>query len=120
MPVYVLDLFTEFRALTNGLRTISGNGLLGALAYFGIEAMDAAEKDDMRALALRGGPWSAEERASLLNYCESDVISLRKLLGAMQSRIDFPRALLRGRFMKAAASIEWTGVPINTSAQFVA
>jgi DNA polymerase I len=116
MPVYVLDLFTEFRDLTNGLRTISGNGLLGALAYFGIEAMDAAEKDEMRALALRGGPWSAEERSALLAYCESDVISLRKLLGAMEPRIDFPRALLRGRFMKAAAWIEWNGVPINTTA----
>jgi DNA polymerase-1 len=116
MPRYVLDLFTEFRALTNGLRTISGNGLLGALAYFGIEAMDAAEKDEMRALALRGGPWSAQERAALLEYCESDVIALKNLLGATGSRIDFPRGLLRGRFMKAAASIEWTGVPINIDA----
>src|SRR5262245_56338230 len=113
MPIYVLDLFTEFRALTNGLRTISGNGLLGALAYFGLEAIGAAEKDDMRALALRGGPWSAQERAALLAYCESDVIALKKLIRAMEPRIDFPRALLRGRFMKAAALIEWTGVPIN-------
>src|SRR5262249_41524246 len=116
MPFYVLDLFTEFRVLTNGLRTISGNGLLGALAYFGLEAMDAAEKDEMRALALRGAPWSAEERVALLDYCESDVIALRKLLPVMESKIDFPRALLRGRFMKAAAAIEWNGIPINVGA----
>ena len=116
MPIYVLDLFAEFRTLTNGLRTISGNSLLGALAYFGIEAMDAAEKDDMRTLALRGGPWSAEERAALLDYCESDVIALKKLLRVMEPRIDFPRALLRGRFMKAAALMEWAGVPINIDA----
>jgi hypothetical protein len=33
----------------------------------------------------------------------------------MLSRIDLPRALLRGRYMAAAARIEWTGVPIDAS-----
>ena len=32
----------------------------------------------------------------------------------MLPRIDLPRALLRGRFMKAAAAIEWNGIPIDT------
>ena len=32
----------------------------------------------------------------------------------MLPRIDLPRALLRGRFMKAAAAIEWNGMPIDT------
>ena len=36
MPARVLDLFTEFRCLTNGGATVAGNGLLGALAYFGL------------------------------------------------------------------------------------
>jgi hypothetical protein len=53
MPARVLDLFCEFRNLTNGSETISGNSLLGALAYFGLSAIDAAEKRDMRELALR-------------------------------------------------------------------
>ena len=34
-PERILDLFTEFRARTNGLDTPTGNSLLGALAYFG-------------------------------------------------------------------------------------
>ena len=34
---------------------------------------------------------------------------------AMLPRIDLPRALLRGRFMKAAAPIEWNGTPIDTA-----
>jgi hypothetical protein len=40
---------------------------------------------------------------------------LEQLLAAMLSRIDLPHALLRGRFMKAAAAIEWSGVPIDTA-----
>ena len=40
---------------------------------------------------------------------------LERLLLAMLPRIDLPRALLRGRFMKAAAAIEWNGTPIDTA-----
>ncbi|MCH7914289.1 MAG: DNA polymerase I [Deltaproteobacteria bacterium] len=116
MPKYVLDLFAEFRVLTNGLSTPSGNGLLGALAYFGIDGMDVFVKEEMRQLALRGGPWTKEERQMLLDYCESDVVALPKLLGTMDPKIDLPRALLRGRYMKAAARMEWNGVPINVEA----
>ena len=32
----------------------------------------------------------------------------------MEAGIDLPRALLRGRYMAAAAAIEWNGVPIDT------
>ena len=116
MPIYVLDLFAEFRVLTNGLVTPSGNGLLGALAYFGIDGMDVFEKEEMRQLAMRGGPWTKEECQALLDYCESDVVALQKLLDIMAPKIDLPRAMLRGRYMKAAASIEWNGVPINVEA----
>ena len=113
LPCYVLDLFVEFRVLTNGLQTPCGNGLLGALAYFGSDSIEAAEKEQMRALAMRDGPFTPEEKLALLDYCESDVVALKKLLSAMESRIDLPRALLRGRYMRAAANIEWTGVPVN-------
>ena len=41
--------------------------------------------------------------------------ALERLLPAMLPHIDLPRALLRGRFMKAAARIEWNGVPIDTT-----
>ena len=87
MPERILDLFTEFRARTNGLDTPAGNSLLGALAYFGLDGMGAAEKGDMRDLILRGGPWSDAERFAILNYCEGDVDALRRLLVSMSSKL---------------------------------
>ena len=110
-PRYVLDLFTEFRARINGVQ--GGARLVNAAAYFGIDAITVTAKQDMVSSILRGGPWSAEEQADILDYCESDVVLLERLLPAMLPRIDLPRALLRGRFMKAAAAIEWNGTPID-------
>jgi DNA polymerase I len=115
MPERILDLFTEFRAMTNGLDTPAGNSLLGALAYFGLDGIGGAEKDEMRALILRGGPWSEAERLAILDYCEGDVDALRRLLVAMLSKLDLPRALLRGRYMAAAAAMEYAGTPIDIS-----
>ena len=114
MPARILDLFCEFRNVTNGLPTPCGAGLLGALAHYGLDAMGAAEKDSMRDLAIRGGPYTDTERTALLDYCQSDVDSLARLLPIMLPDIDLPRALLRGRYMAAAARMEWCGVPIDT------
>jgi DNA polymerase-1 len=114
VPERVLDLFTEFRNLTNGLPTISGAGLLGALAHHGLDGIGAVEKDEMRDLVLRGGPWTETEQAAILDYCESDVAALARLLPAMLPSIDLPRALLRGRYMSASARMERSGVPIDT------
>jgi hypothetical protein len=115
-PVRILDLFAEFRCLTSGLPVPCGNGLLGALAYFGLDGLAAAEKDTLRQLAMRGGPYSGAEQTALLDYCQSDVDALARLLPAMLPKIDLPRALLRGRYMAAAARMEWSGVPIDTEA----
>jgi DNA polymerase family A len=115
LPVYVLDLYAEFRCLTNGRALLCGSSLLGALSAFGLGGLDAGEKEDMRALAIRGGPYSSEEQRALLVYCESDVIALAQLLPAMLPSLDFPRALLRGRSMKAAAHIEHAGIPVDTA-----
>ena len=114
VPERILDLFAEFRCRTNGTWTPCGAGLVGALVYFNLGGMDAVEKDSMRQLVLRGGPWNASERSAILEYCESDVDSLAKLLPIMQPGIDLPRALLRGRYMAAAARMERTGVPVDT------
>ncbi len=113
VPEKVLDLFAEFRNATNGLPTFCGAGLLGALAYYGLDGLAAAEKEGMRALALRGGPYTNVERTALIEYCESDVRAVEALLMKMRDGIDLPRALLRGRYMIAAARIETTGVPID-------
>jgi len=113
LPERVLDLYAEFRAQTNGMALVCGRGLLGALAHHGLPAIEAAEKADMRDLAMRGGPWTAEEKRALLDYCETDVDALARLLPAMEPRLDLPRALLRGRYMLAAARIEHTGIPMD-------
>lgn len=54
-----------------------------------------------------------KERADILSYCESDVIALRRLLLAMLPHLDFGRAVLRGRYMRAAAYMEHYGIPID-------
>jgi hypothetical protein len=115
MPANVLDLFVEFRNRINGRYWPPGSGLIGALQYFSLGHIDAGEKEDLRSLILRGGPWSAEERTAILNYCGEDVAALERLLPAMLPRIDLPRALLRGRFMKAAAAMEYASVPIDVA-----
>jgi hypothetical protein len=112
-PVNVLDLFTEFRCLTNGLRLAHGSGLLGALMYYGLPSVGGEQKDAMRDLILTGGPWSSAEEVAILDYCETDVVALADLLSAMQDQIDWPRALLRGRYMRAVSRIQMNGVPLD-------
>jgi hypothetical protein len=112
----MLDLFCEFRNCLNGLAPPAGWGLLGALAAHGLSHITTADKDAGRDLVIRGGPWSAEEREHILDYCQSDVDALDQLLVRMAPRIDLPRALLRARYMAAAAVIEWQGIPIDTPA----
>jgi DNA polymerase-1 len=120
MPARILDLFVEFRNSTNllqgkGCKSIESS-LLGALSAHGLDTIGAIEKEEMRGLVLRGGPWSSEERTATLNYCTSDVAALARLLRAMLPRIDLPRALLRGRYMAAVAAMEFHGVPIDVAA----
>jgi DNA polymerase I len=50
VPQRVLDLFTEFRNHTNGIHTVSGASLLGALAHHGLDGIGTVEKDEMRKL----------------------------------------------------------------------
>jgi hypothetical protein len=113
LPPHVLDLYVEFRNLTNGQSPLCGAGLLGALAYVGLPCVTVNEKDAMRALAIRGGPWTTAERTALLDYCESDVQALGSLFHKIAPMVDLPRALFRGRYMKAVAQIEAVGIPID-------
>src|SRR5262249_38248472 len=91
-----------------------GYSLLGAMAHFGLDGISTLEKAEMRDLAIRGGPYTPQEQEALLDYCQTDVDALARLLPRMLPDIDLPRALLRGRYMAAAAHIEWNGVPLDT------
>jgi len=114
LPDRILDLFAEFRCQTNGLILPNGSGLLGALTYHGFDAMAGVEKESMRDLAIRGSSFTNDEKEALVDYCQTDVDALAKLLPAMMPKLDLPRALLRGRYMAAAARIERNGIPVDT------
>ena len=118
IPTRILDLYVEFRNLTNGIPLPAGRGLLSALSHYGISAITAEQKTEERALVMRGGPWSAAERRRILDYCQTDVDPLAALLERMLPGIEarpngFGQALLRGRYMAAVARMERTGVPID-------
>ena len=113
LPKNVLDLYVEFRCLTNGKPLAHGNGLVGALLHFGLPSIESMEKDRMRDLILSGGPWQPSEHQEILKYCESDVVALARLLSAMSAQIDWPRALLRGRYMLAVSKMQHIGIPID-------
>ena len=69
----------------------------------------------MRRLVCEQHQWTGEERRKILDYCASDVDGLVALLPRMAPSIDWPRALLRGRYMKAVARMERTGIPIDAT-----
>ena len=113
LPDNVLDLYVEHRVETNGLRKPCGDGLVGALALRGLAHIDAEEKDAMRQLICQQTHWSDAEQHAILDYCGSDVEALAALLPKMAPSIDWPRALLRGRYMAAVAHMERNGVPLD-------
>ena len=114
LPVNVLDLYAEHRVLTNGLVLPTDNSLLGACALRGIPSVTtAARKEAMRKLILGQDTWNAVETQEIFDYCGMDVTDTGKLLRKMIAHIDMPRALLRGRYMKAVAHMEHRGIPVD-------
>ena len=111
LPRFVLDLYCEWRVATNGLSV--GRGLLDAAMSHGLSVMESSEKTSMRDLAIRGGPFTDDEKRALVAYCEQDVITTSRLLERMLPTIDLDRALLRGEYMTSVAKMERTGVPVD-------
>jgi DNA polymerase-1 len=115
LPRHVVDLFAEFRVITNSIdRADQRASLLSALTHFRISHIVSEEKDRMRVLVERGGPWTEAEMASLLRYCESDVVALPALLKKLFDPYRFAQALERGRYAKAVACMEAAGIPVDT------
>jgi DNA polymerase I len=111
-PNNVIDLYVEFRCLTNGTELPAGKGLLGALVYYGIKGIEEVEKEEMRNLILGGGPWNDKEKEAIIEYCASDVYALGHLVDKMHDNFSI-YSLLRGNYMKAVTSMECSGVPID-------
>lgn len=112
-PVNVLDLYVEHRAAMNGTPAVCGDSLVGALAARGLAHIDAGEKEAMRRLILDQTSWVEAEQEAILDYCASDVHALAALLPRMAPSLDWPRALLRGRYMVAVARMEHAGTPVD-------
>jgi DNA polymerase-1 len=113
LPTNILDMFTEFRCLTNH----SGEhqpkaGLLAVLDHFKLDSIGIQAKEHWRDVVLRGGPWTNEEREGILDYCESDVTALYKLLGVMPNT-NFGQSLIRGSYMRADAWMRHRGIPLD-------
>jgi hypothetical protein len=128
MPVNILDLRIEWLHTVNFTPRLTlskkerkkWSSLLHVMSYYGQDAMDALEKQRMRDLIIRGEPFTDAERKEIESYNLSDVRSYRRLFLVMVQRGHIPRnyrrffqCLFRGRCMKAAAKMEWTGVPID-------
>jgi hypothetical protein len=112
LPAHVLDVYVEFRCLSNGMELPHGNGLLGALAAFGIAGTTSEDKDAMRTLAQKPGEFTPQEMHALLDYCQADVEAAAALLVVMLPRLNLDHALLRGRYIKAVAHMEHNGIPV--------
>ena len=113
LPANICDLYAEFRCLTNGCSKSVGDSLIDALAYYGCPAMPKSFKQHMRERILLGGTYGVEEREDILDYCMSDVDATVLLLQAMEEEVNLPAALERGRYTKAVARMEWSGIPID-------
>jgi hypothetical protein len=113
LPVNILDLFIEFRRLTNHSADWQPPaGLLDALDYFKLDSIEAQAKEHWRDVVLRGGPWSEEEKVGILDYCESDVVALSKLLEVMPIR-NLGHSLIHGSYMRPDAWMRHRGIPVD-------
>ncbi len=74
------------------------NSLLGALAHRGLPHVEHEHKDAMRQLVIGQTAWSVEEQRAIFDYCAGDVDALQVLFLTMAPRIDWPCALMRGRY----------------------
>jgi DNA polymerase-1 len=113
LPTNVFDLHVAFSWITNGSKWSGGRSLLAALQFYGFHSIGVVEKEEMRNLVMRGGPWSADEMHDILDYCESDVLALSKLFPKVVHKQEFDRLIFYSSYHKAAAYIESVGVPID-------
>jgi DNA polymerase-1 len=114
VPARILDLCAEYSDITSGLRKdTETRRLTDALKHYGLDHIDAHEKKAMQQRALQGDPLSEQEIVEMLDYCQTDVDALERLLPKMLPSITLRWALLRGRHMAGIARMERAGVPLD-------
>jgi hypothetical protein len=119
-PARALDAYIEYRHYVNDGSAKAEDrdkgffSLAGALRHFCIDGLDVAHKRDMRDRIIEGPPFTAQERHEILDYCESDVRGLARLVPHIVPMIrSLPHALFRAKFQWAMACAERRGVPID-------
>lgn len=113
-PANMLDLLPVFRRLRNRFGSRSKASLLDALDYFGQPGISILQKEEFRALAIRGAPFTPQEMDGLVAYCKTDVDALELLLPHLLGTMDFRHALLMGRYtMGAIAAVQCEGIPVD-------
>jgi DNA polymerase I len=129
LPARVIDLYVEARNLSNKalpkFLDTDGRGLVHVLERFGLKHPHGHKKA-MQDLAVRGGPYTEQEWADLLDYNESDVVILPALMECImlhvRSRQLLPgkprrgagQAMLRGRYANHVGRMQYNGTPIDT------
>lgn len=109
LPDQSLCAMAEYRHMTNG--TNRRANLMAICRQLGISFMESTRKDEMRDLAIRGGPYSSTEKQDLLEYCREDVLVLEPLLkklGPLGKGWN-----IRGKFMLEAGRIQNRGIPVD-------
>ncbi len=122
-PHDLIDLMAEFRWLMSGLprpsqtsdggKRIKRDSMYDALFTFGVRDLNQDHKDAMRDIAIRGAPFSAQERRDLVDYCEDDVRLTAELLRRMAPHIETDYAVLRGDYLQQLTKIALRGVPLD-------
>jgi hypothetical protein len=116
LPENVIDLYAEYRCRNNGGPLSDHRSLREVMLDKNLPFMSEQRKELMRKLILTCDPRIHEEnKPEILAYCGEDDDGTGALLRRSGNWLDMPRALLRGRYMMAAAQVEWNGIPIDVS-----
>jgi hypothetical protein len=115
-PENILDLYTEYRVLTNDGKKSRRYSLIEAMEWYGLDFIGAQQKEEFRAVAIRGEPFTDAERAMLTEGCWADVEAETRLLTAMEPQLEsWEQAKRRGWYTVSAAGHEYRGVPMDVA-----
>jgi hypothetical protein len=117
-PRNVLCTYFETSASINGAE-IAGLGrkrpsLYEACDLYGIEHPDKAHKTRMRELIMNNTVYTEAQWRDIEAYNREDVVLDIPMLEKLAPSMDMPAALFRGKYSKACADMEATGLPIDT------